>query len=173
MKRITLAIILCLITSYVWGEARIFVNYPTLGECIGDGVRIRSKPNTESKILGKLNEYDKAIVLGRVKSGKDVWYEIEAPTEKGKAYVFGKYLMPAYRQEYQRSKQAKMWIDIQLTYGQNPEKILALLGKPNKLTRKNDDGIPLVTGDWEDYRVLYVDNNEDEDIIVKALENSC
>ena len=161
MKRFTLAImILCLIISSAYGEARVFVDYPTLGECTGNDVRIRSKPNTNAKILGKLNEYDRVIVLGKVKSGKDTWYEIEHPTEKGKAYVFGKYLVPAYRQEYQRSPQAKMWINMQMTYGQKPEKISALLGNPRKNTRNNVYGISFVTCEYGDYRVLYVDNTE-------------
>lgn len=74
-SKISSAILLCLIVvSCAWGEARTFVEYPTLGECAGNNVRIRSKPSTNSEIVGKLDEYDKIVVLGRIKAQSGVWY---------------------------------------------------------------------------------------------------
>ena len=68
-KKILLAFVLCVaVVASAWGEARIFAEYPTLGECTGDNVRIRSEPNTNSEIVGRLNEYDKIIVLREVRT---------------------------------------------------------------------------------------------------------
>lgn len=170
-SKISSAILLCLIVvSCAWGEARTFVEYPTLGECTGNNVRIQSKPSTNSEIVGKLDEYDKIVVLGRIKAQSGVWYEVDNPTGEGEAYVFGKYLVPAYRQEFQRSKGAKLLTDIRLTYGPTPEKMLALSGKPRKLTRRDRDDIPFVIGDWGDYRVFYWDTVEERAGYLKSLE---
>lgn len=153
------------------GEARIFVEYPTLGECTGDSVRIRSEANTKSKILGALNEYDKIIVLDKVKSGKDVWYEVEPPAGDESAYVFGKYLAPAYRQEFQQSGAAKILTDIRLTYGSTPEKMSILSSKKPKLTnRKSEIGFPVTIADWGDYRAFYFDSYEERPGYLKSLE---
>ena len=171
-NRILFAILFCVIAvSNAFAEARIFVEYPTLGECTADNVRIRTEPNTNSEIIGKLNEYDKIIVLRKVKSGNNLWYEVENPTGEGEAYVFGKYLLPAYRQEFQRSKGAKFLTDIRLTYGSTPERMLALSSKPKKLTRSNHDtGFPVVIGDWGDYRVFYWDTVDERAGYLKSLE---
>ena len=171
-KKILLAFVLCVaVVASAWGEARIFAEYPTLGECTGDNVRIRSEPNTNSEIVGRLNEYDKIIVLREVKAKNGVWYEVDNPTGEGEAYVFGKYLLPAYKQEFQRSKGAKLLTDIRLTYGSTPEKMLALSAKPQTLTRKkHDTDFPVVIGDWGDYRSYYWDNYEGRTGYLKSLE---
>lgn len=157
--------------SSAWGESRIFVEYPTLGECTGDSVRIRSETNTKSKILGALNEYDKIIVLDKVKSGKDVWYEVDNPAGDEKAYVFGKYLAPAYRQEFQQSGAAKILTDIRLTYGSTPEKMSILSSKTKKLThKKSETGFPITIADWGDYRAFYFDSCEERPGYLKSLE---
>ncbi|MBQ7593906.1 MAG: SH3 domain-containing protein, partial [Synergistaceae bacterium] len=158
-----------MIVSCSWGETRIFVEYPTLGECTGDNVRIRSNPNTNAEVIGKLNEYDKIIVLGKVEAKGGVWYEVDNPTGEGEAYVFGKYLMPAYRQKFQRSQAAKLLTDIRLTYGPTPEKMLALSDKPNKLTRKSRDDIPFVIADWGDYRAFYLDTVDERMGYLKSI----
>ena len=169
--KILSAFLLCLIAaSCSWGEARTFVEYPTLGESTGEGVRIRSDTNTNSEIIGKLNEYDKIIVLQRVKAGNDAWYEVDNPLGERKAYVSAKYLAPAYRQEFQRSKGAKLLTEIRLAYGTTAEKMMALSGRPEKLTRNDNDGIPLITLDWGDYRALYWATLEDRTGYLKSLE---
>jgi len=172
MKKFIFAFALILAAvSCAFGEERIFVEYPTLGECTGENVRIRSEANTNSKILGKLNEYDKIIVLDKVKSGKDVWYEIDNPAGDERAYVFGKYILPAYRQEFQQSQAAKILTDIRLTYGSTPEKMLALSSKKPKLThRKSETDFPVTIADWGDYRAFYFDGSEEIPGYLKSLE---
>ena len=160
-----------IVASCAFGEARIFVEYPTLGECLGDNVRIRSNPNTKARIIGKLDEYDKIIILRKVNAKNGVWYEVDNPTGEGEAYVFGKYLAPAYRQEYQRSKGAKILTDMRITYGPTPEKMSALSAGTVKLTRRdNDTGFPFVIADLGNYRALYWNTFDDRNGYLKSLE---
>ena len=171
-KKILLAIFLCVIAvSCAWGEAKIFVEYPTLGECTADSVRIRRKPDTNAEIAGRLNEYDKIIVLRKVNTKGGLWYEVDDPTGEGKAYVFGKYLVPAYKQEFQRNAGAKVLTDIRLTYGATSEKMLALSGETGKITRRESNtGFPLVIADCGDYRVLYWDTFDGRTGYLKSIE---
>lgn len=171
-KKILLAVFLCaMAVSCAWGEEKIFVEYPTLGECTGDNVRIRNKPNTNSEIIGRLNEYDKVIVLRKVKAKSGVWYEVDNPTGDGEAYVSGKYLVPAYKQKVQRSNGAKILTDMRLTYGATPEKMSALSGGTGEITRRNSEtGYPFVIGNWGDYRALYWDTVDGRTGYLKSLE---
>ena len=79
--------------------------------------------------------------------------------------------MPAYRQEFQRSKGAKLLTDIRLTYGPTPEKMSALSGKSGRITRRDSEtGFPFVIGDWGDYKALYWDTVEGRMGYLKSLE---
>lgn len=157
--------------SRSWGESRVFVEYPTLGECTGNNVRIRSEPDKNSEIVGKLDEYDKIIVLNKIKSGNDSWYEVDNPKSDGTAYVFGKYLVPAYKQKFQRSKAAKILTDMRLTYGSTSEKVLALSGETGEITRrKSETDFPLLIVDCGDFRALYWDTYEEKPGSLKSLE---
>lgn len=165
-KRAILAIVLCLLMASCAFSAdkRRFLVYPTMGECTGEGVRIRKSPSTNAKILDALNEYDKVIVLAAKKVKNELWYEIDNPKEEGSAYVFGKYILPAYREEYQRNAFAKMLMDIRLTFGSTEEKNLALLGKPKKTKRGTIEPVKYVTRNFGDFSVVYVKfDGEDED----------
>lgn len=171
-KKISLAILLFVMAvSCAWAEEKIFVEYPTLGECTADNVILRSKPDTSAKIIGRLNEFDKIIVLRNVKAKDGVWYEVDNPAGKEEAYVSGKYLVPAYKQEFQRSAGAKVLTDIRLTYGATPAKMRALSDGTGKITRRESNtGFPFVVADWGDYRVLYWDTFEGRTGYIKSLE---
>lgn len=170
-NKIFLAFLLCVMSvSCACGEERIFVKYPTLGECTADSVRIRNSPNTSAKIIGKLNEYEQITVLRRVKAKSGIWYEVDNPAGIEEAYVFGKYIAPAYRQEFQRSPAAKLLTDIRLTYGETTEKMRALSERSPQITRRNDDGIHFLLADWGDYRALYYEGDEEIPGRLKSLE---
>ncbi len=169
--KIFLAVLMCVIpASLACGEAKIFVGYPALGECTADSVMIRTSPDTNAKIIGRLNEHDKIIILRKTKDKSGTWYEVDNPTGEGEAYVPGKYLTPAYRQEFQRSAGAKILTDIRLTYGATPEKMSALSGGNVKLSRiDSNTGFPFVVADFGDYRALYRDNFEGRTGYLKSL----
>lgn len=174
MKRFVLIVTVLAVVmavSCAQAEEKIFVEYPTLSECTEDNVMIYSKSNTNAEIIGSLNEYDKIIVMRSVKAKDGLWYEVDNPTGEGEAYVFGKYLAPAYRQEFQRGKGAKILTDMRITYGSTPEKMLSLSGKTGSISRRNSEtGFPFVIGDWGDYRALYWDTVDGRMGYLKSIE---
>ena len=133
-KKLFAAVLACLAVALIAAPAA--ADYPTLGWCTGNSVRLRDTPGTgkESKILGKVNDFDLLIVLGETSVKGETWYEVEHPRQKGTAWIFGKYVAtdegdavgtPAY----------DMAVRIRMTFGQTPEKAKALLGKPKKETK--------------------------------------
>lgn len=173
MKRSVLIITVLAVVvavSCARAEEKIFVEYPTLSECTADNVRIRSKPDNNAEIVGRLNEFDTIIVLRKVNAKGGLWYEVDNPKGEGGAYVFGKYLAPAYRQEFQHSKAAKILTDMRLTYGSTFEKMQELSDEPGKLTRRDNDGIPFVIVDWRDYRVFYRESEDGITGYLKSME---
>ncbi|MBR2208025.1 MAG: SH3 domain-containing protein [Synergistaceae bacterium] len=158
-KVITLTFILfTLMTSAAWAG---FVDYPTLAWCNAESVRLREAPNTKSKILGKLSEWDFLIVLSDTRVNGQLWYEVDHPTKKGHAYILGKYLTPCFVEECQRKTLTKLMMNIELTYGHNVEKTIALLGEPKKRISKKSEysDYQRVTLDYGDYSVSYIDND--------------
>ena len=57
------------------------------GTVTGDNVRVRSKPSTNSDVLGMLSKGKKVKIVG----GKEGWHQIAAPAEAS-AWIFGKYV---------------------------------------------------------------------------------
>lgn len=136
MERQSLAALLACLAVALLAAPAAAEDYPTLGWCTGNAVRLRDEPSTgkDSKIIGKVNDVDLLIVLGETSVDGDTWYEVERPKQKGTAWIFGKYVAtdegdavgtPAYN----------MAVRIRMTFGQTPEKAKALLGKPRKETK--------------------------------------
>ena len=77
-------------------EAAVFRSFPADGICIGDYVRYRSRPGTNSRILGRLFDGDEVTVLSEVRVKGQRWYEIYDPNESGRrVWVAGQYIVPA------------------------------------------------------------------------------
>ena len=135
-KKFFAALLACLAVALLAAPAAA-EDYPTLGWCTGNAVRLRDKPSTgkDSKIIGKVNDFDLLIVLGETSVDGDTWYEVEHPRQKGTAWIFGKYVAtdegdavgtPAY----------DMAVRIRMTFGLTPERAKALLGKPGKESKR-------------------------------------
>lgn len=135
MKRSFFAALLaCLaVALFIPARAPAAEDYPTLGRCTGNSVRLRDEPSTgkDSKIIGKVNDYDLLIVLGKTSEKGETWYEVDHPRQRGAAWIFGKYVetdkgdavgTPAY----------DMAVRIRMTFGLTTEKAKLLLGKPRK-----------------------------------------
>ena len=152
IKKITLiALLIALFASCTESSAQ----YPTIGQCTGNNVRVRSEPNTASEILGSLNEYDNVIVLDSVKSGRNIWYEIDNNQNLDKAYVFGKYI--ELRQQI--SPLEKLLIDLKLTFGATPQKATLLDGtyKTRDISRTDEGNLLHIAIDLGDYQLMYLD----------------
>ena len=160
MRKIILAFVLCVLTAtYAWADRTPeLADFPTLGRCTGNGVRLRADADTKSTILGKLDDGDVVVVLDETLAHGDTWYEVDHPTKKGKAWVFGKYLEGIYEESYQASPKHKLIMSLYLTFGMTSEKAVALSGKPNKRTRERigADKLVRVTMDWGNYSVEYL-----------------
>ena len=116
MRKI-LAVVAVFILCVSACEARTrFVDFPTLGVCTGSYVRYRGEPNTDADIWGRLSEGERVIVAGQTAVNGEIWYEILPKNAQDSAYVFGKYLVPCFDEELQRSAFNKMIIDVLQTY---------------------------------------------------------
>ena len=172
--RVSLIVIMCIfLASSSRAESR-FVDYPTLARSTGEGVRLRSKPSTDSKVLGKLAKFDFVIVIGARKIDGETWYEVDHPTQKGHAYVFEKYLEPCYQESNQHDKLQKLQSTLDITYGMNIEKATALFGKPAKRTSRKSEysDYQRITLDWGSHNVSYIDGDLLVAIEVKRGNNS-
>ena len=133
---------IALIASASWADrVPVLSEFPTLGRCNGNGVRLRADTDTKSTILGKLDDGDIVVVLDETLAHGDTWYEVDHPTKNGKAWVFGKYLEAVYEESYQANPKHQLIMNVYLTFGMTPEKAIALSGKPKDLARVLDDWI--------------------------------
>ena len=159
-RKIFTALIFCvLIVSCAWADrAPELSDFPTLARCTGNNVRLRADPNTKSTILGKLDDGDYVVVLNETFAHGDTWYQVDHPTRKGQAYVFGKYLEAIYEESYQPSPKHKLLMSLYLDYGITPEKAVSLSGKPKKRERERigADKIERVTMNFGNYNVEYL-----------------
>ena len=116
MKRIILAVLIALLlVSFAEGAGK-FAAFPTIGVCTGDSVRYRAKPDTNAEIWGSLSKNMKVIVESQKAADGETWYEISPKDAQEFAYVYGKYLVPYFDEEAQKSPVNKMVIDILQVY---------------------------------------------------------
>lgn len=116
-------------------SAAFAIDFPEIGFCIGDGVRLRERPDTDSKILGKVNEGNMLVLLGEIKASGSKWYKIEHPTKKGIAWIFGKYIDTS--RSYNTDTEAyRTLVQIIKSCGVTPEKARAILGKPKRAKKQ-------------------------------------
>ena len=114
-----------------------FVTFPGIGECTGTYVRYREDPDTESEIVGRLNEPDRVIVLSSTAVDGELWYEIEDPKGEATAFVYGKYIRPLFGEDVQRTDTYKFVVGIMQDYGITKEKA-AFYNGPEVKTRYKD-----------------------------------
>ena len=151
---------IALIASASWADrVPVLSEFPTLGRCNGNGVRLRADTDTKSTILGKLDDGDIVVVLDETLAHGDTWYEVDHPTKNGKAWVFGKYLEAVYEESYQANPKHQLIMNVYLTFGMTPEKAIALSGKPKDLDRERigADKLERVIMNFGNYSLEYLD----------------
>ena len=110
--------------------------FPDLGVCTGNGVRLREDPNTESEIVGQLKKGDTFILLDVKKVDGNKWYLIDHPSQKGNAWIFGKYVKKYYKlKDSEHTPTHDIAMQIRLDYGITSAKTRALWGEPNEILR--------------------------------------
>ena len=128
MKRIIAVLFVMLLCTSAFAA-----EYPELGVCIGDNVRLREDPGTEGKIIGRADTGTRFVILGEIYADGQKWYEIDHPTKKSSAYIIAKYVNYGwYHGNNGVIPTGKDFIDVRLTFGIYPEKARALFGKGTK-----------------------------------------
>ena len=105
--------------------------YPTFGICMGENVRLREAPDTstDSNITGRLNVFDRFVIVGETAVDGAVWYEIEHPEKKGTAWVFGKYV-DTYKGDGLGTPAFAMQVRIAQSFGLTPARARVIFGAP-------------------------------------------
>lgn len=117
MRKILAVIIMSLLGTTIPAMcAEKFAAFPTVGVCTGSYVRYRVEPNTDADIWGRLSVGEKVIVDGQTVVDGEIWYDILPKNAQESAFVFGKYLVPCYDEELQRSPFSKLIVDVLQTY---------------------------------------------------------
>ncbi len=149
--------------------------FPAIGICTGNGVRVREDPNTNSKILAKLFEFNRVIVLGVTASDGMTWYEIDHPEEAGTGWVAAQYFIPQFRGDEQKTALCKIVTEMFKYTGCKPLRAFANLGEPKARPKQT------IEGDvrnyyknlffWDGCEVEFLNNNPVMIYITKAQNN--
>ena len=135
--------------------------YPILAQCTGESVRLREDPSTNAKIVGKMDT-GPLYVLDETAVEGEVWYEVDHPTQKGTAWIFGKYVDIDYYLEGVTPAIRLAW-QVRITFGETLEKAHALFGKPQKQNKTMTwiegagQKLPDITLTWPTHTAQYVD----------------
>lgn len=106
-------------------------NYPALGLCTGNAVRLREAPGTSSKILGKVDSYQELVLTGERRVKGELWYCADNPFDDGSAWISGRYIDksngdPAFRTA----------LNVRLSFGSTPKKTRMIFGRPSNSERE-------------------------------------
>ena len=104
------------------------MEFPELGVCQGDNVRLRERPGTQGRVIGRADMGTRFVILGETKAGGKTWYKIDNPTKAGNAYIAAEYVNGWY--SLGKIATGKDFAEVRLTFGITPEKTRLLLGKP-------------------------------------------
>ncbi len=111
--------------------------FPALGICTASNVRLRNAPGTgsKSKIVGRADDSDRLILLGAKSIDGELWFMIDNPFDKGRAYITGRYVEVIDNE----SQAHKALINMRRTFGLTPAKTRILLGKPSRTLKGNNE----------------------------------
>lgn len=108
--------------------------YPEIGVCVGDNVRLREDPGTDGKIIGRADPGTQFVILSEMYSDGQKWYEIDNPTKEGNAFIIARYVNYGwYRGNDGAINTGKDFAEVRITFGITPEKTRLLLGSDPKV----------------------------------------
>ena len=149
MKKFLCVVLLLACSSAAWA-----VQFPYIGMCQGDGVRLREDPG-DGEIIGKLNRGDVFVVIDETFVDGQRWFEIDNPTAKGTAFISGRYVAPEYAGNNNvDTAGCRMSAAIQMTFGITPEKARAIHGREKDLA----DGPGEEVLDYDGFKLYYEDS---------------
>ena len=104
------------------------MNFPELGVCTGDNVRIRASAGTKGKVIDRADAGTQFIILGETRANGKKWYRIDLPKKKGSAYIAAEFVAGWYSEG--KIPVGRDFAEVRLNFGITPEKTRLLLGKP-------------------------------------------
>ena len=107
--------------------------YPTLGRCTGDNVRLRESPTTKSRILGEVSEPQELVILGERKVNGQTWYNVDDPFDDREAWISGRYVR---KDNNERTPAYVAAVKIRSAFGQTSRKTRAIFGRPQDIERE-------------------------------------
>lgn len=104
------------------------MNFPELGVCTGENVRIRASAGTKGKVIDRADVGTQFIILGETRANGKKWYKIDLPKKKGSAYIAAEFVNGWYNDG--KNPVGRDFAEIRLNFGITPEKTRLLLGRP-------------------------------------------
>ena len=145
------------------GKAKVN-NYPALGVCTGNYVRLRDNPGTDSEVLAhRANRGDMLILLKGQTVNGDLWYAADNPVDEGTVWISGQFV-DVYSENNNNNLAYKTAISVRMSYGITPNKARALHGEPNNVTSDTFSADPAGkemredTFEYENLILRYVNN---------------
>ena len=164
MKRFSkfFALVLVLASS----SAAWAVQFPYIGMCQGNGVRLREDPG-DGEIIGKLNRGDVFVVIDETFVDGQRWFEIDHPTAKGTAFISGRYVAPEYAgDENVDTAGCRMSAAIQMAFGITPEKAHAIHGREKEIADGPGEEVLI----YDNFRLYYSSEDDESDMRLHRVE---
>ncbi len=128
MKKIVVMLCVLLFCTSAFGA-----EYPELGVCTGDNVRLREDPGTDGKIIGRADTGTRFVILSEAYVDGQKWYEIDNPKDKGHAFIIARYVNYGwYHGNNGVIPTGKDFVEVRLAFGIYQEKARTLLGEGKK-----------------------------------------
>ena len=89
LKKILFVLAILILTF----QSAFAVDFPAVGYCTGNSVRLRDNPGTEdTEILGRVDKGQRLILRDEVYIDSERWFEADNPFDEGTVWIFGKYV---------------------------------------------------------------------------------
>ena len=131
--------------------------YPELGVCTGNNVRLRENPGTHGKVIGRADSWTQFVIIDEAYADGQKWYEIAHPFKEGNAFISARFVNYGwYHGNNGVIPTGKDFVDVRLAFGIYQEKARALFGEGRKdefghlvypgftLRYDDDDAVPTI-----------------------------
>ena len=134
MKKKSIAVLVLALLVMSFCGAVQAMQYPELGVCTGENVRIRASAGTKGKVIDRADAGTQFIILGETRANGKKWYRIDLPKKKGSAYIAAEFVNGYYNGG--KHPVGREFAEIRLNLGITPEKTRLLLGRPSEESRE-------------------------------------
>ena len=126
MRKVVVLVWLIVLCGAAWG-----MEYPAIGTCNGQNIRLREFPGPKGKVAGQVNTGMELVVLGETKAAGQTWYKVDHPARKGNVWIPAEYVL------FKGGDIEEIFVRVRLTLGINQDKARAILGSPTNWGRSS------------------------------------